>query len=58
VVKEEKMKKIEAIKEEYSAKIKDVLTDEQKVKYEEMKAERMKGSDHEHMGSDKGVVFV
>ena len=57
---EAKMAEIKAVKEEYSAKIQVVLTDEQKVKYEEMKKEwhkgsmkgSMKGSGHEHGGSE------
>ena len=52
-IKTEMNGKIEAMMEEYSTKIKALLSDEQKVKYEEMKAEghkdMMKGSGHEHM---------
>jgi len=52
---EESSGKIKAVKEEYSAKIQALLTDDQKVKYEEMKAEwkkgSMKGSGHDHKGS-------
>lgn len=50
-----KMAEIKVVKEEFSTKIKTVLTDEQKVKYDEMKAEHkkgsMKGSGYEHKGS-------
>lgn len=55
-----KMTEIKAAKEDYSTKIQAVLTDEQKVKYDAMKADyhkgsmkgSMKGSGHEHGGSD------
>ena len=56
-IQSEKSDALEAVKEEYSAKIKALLTDEQKVKYEVMMKGRaangMKGSghDHEHKGS-------
>jgi len=51
-----KIAEIKVVKEEYSAKIQAVLTDEQKTKYDEMKKEwkkgSMKGSGHEHGGSE------
>jgi len=52
---EAKMAEIKSVKEDYSTKIQAVLTDEQKVKYDEMKAGHkkgsMKGSGHGHKGS-------
>jgi len=52
---QEKSDAIEAVKEEYSAKLAALLNDEQKVKYEAMQAEwkeeGMKGSHHDHKGS-------
>jgi len=52
---EAKVEKKKAIKEEYTASVKALLSDEQKVKYDEMKASyhkgSMKGSGHEHGGT-------
>jgi len=52
---EKSMDDIEMIKEEYSAKIQELLSDEQKVQYEAMqkewKEDSMKGSSYEHKGS-------
>jgi len=52
-----KMAEIKVVKEEYSTKTQAVLTDEQKVKYDEMKAAwkkgSMKGSGYEHKGSGR-----
>lgn len=51
----EKVEKKKAVMDEYTAKIKALLTDEQNAKYDAMKAEKtkgsMKGSYHEHKGS-------
>ena len=53
---DKKIAEIKVVKEEYSTKVKALLDDEQKVKYDEMKAGyhkgSMKGSGHEHGGSD------
>ena len=51
-----KGEEMSALREKYSADVKALLDDEQKAKYDEMKAEyhkgSMKGSGHEHGGSD------
>jgi len=61
-IKDTMRKEMDAVREEFSANIKALLTDEQKEKYEAMVADwkkgskkgSMKGSDHDHKGSDKG----